>query len=123
MKVAKQRQGHFAKYGRGVAPLLAQPYLFQHKNHCDLTLAFNADLKNEKTRPSKQCELCNNPLDKYLIRVQIRVVRLGRVVQLVKLVQGGQGDPVGQGGLQGPGSPCCTNHIAWWLCEEMINVF
>ena len=98
MKVAKQRQGHFAKYGRGVAPLLAQPYLFQHKNHCDLTLAFNADLKNEKTRPSKQCEFCNNPLDKYLIRVQIRVVPLVRVVQLVKLVQGGQGDPVGQSG-------------------------
>ena len=66
MKVAKQREGHFAKYGRGVAPLLAQPYLFQHKNHCDLTLAFN-DLKNEKTRPIKQCEFCIQLLDKYLI--------------------------------------------------------
>ena len=66
MKVAKQRQGHFAKYGRGVAPLLAQPYLFQHKNHCDLTLAFNY-LKNEKTTPSKQCEFCNHHPDEYLI--------------------------------------------------------
>ena len=34
----------------------------------------------------------------------------------------GQGGPVGQGGLQGPGSPSCTSHIAWWLCGEMINV-
>ena len=128
MKVAKQRQGHFAKYGRGVAPLLAQPYLFQHKNHCDLTLAFN-DLKNEKTRPIKQCEFCNHLLDKYLISQGYQSSSIGPSGPAGQVVpgdpssgQGGQGDPVGQGGLQGPGSPSCTSHIAWWLCGEMINV-
>ena len=110
--MAKQRQGHFAKYGRGVAPLLAQPYLFQHKNHCDLTLAFNY-LKNEKTRRSKQCEFCNHHLDEYLISQGYQRSSIG---------PSGPAGQVGQGGLQGPGSPCCTNHIAWWLCGEMINV-
>ena len=103
MKVAKQRQGHFAKYGRGVAPLLAQPYLFQHKNHCDLTLAFN-DLKNEKTRPIKQFEFCDHLLDKYLISQGYQSSSIGPSGSAGQVVpgdpssgQGGQGDPVGPG--------------------------
>ena len=70
----------------------------------------------KKTRPSKQYQFCNYPLDKSLISQSFQS---GLICQSGPGCpggpssgqggQGGQGDPVGQGGytgLQGPDSPC-----------------
>ena len=49
----------------------------------------------KKTRPSKQYQFCNYPLDKSLIS---QTYQSGSISQ--------SGPSSGQGGLQGPGSPC-----------------